>query len=167
MANNCCLCYPTVCSPTTPKKCPTGNCLYVPHLLVGSDNSVGPCEEEGLIPFEDTGIDTTLCGNTAPVYTILSHSQIFKNVTINSTGINFTTTIAIEEASVGIISYSVSCGKYASTATVTIILKQLCASVICSAGTYCDKCTGTCEDIEGSLTVAGSVLGAAGGLTTI
>lgn len=167
MSSNCCLCYPQVCSPSKPKTCFSGNCLYIPHLLVGSDDSVGPCNEEGLIPFADTGIDTTLCGNVAPTYTILSHPNIFTNVSINSTGISFTTTTAIEEASVGVITYAVSCSGYASTATATIILKNLCASVICPSGQLCAKCTGDCEDIAGSLTVSGSVLGTAGGLTTI
>jgi hypothetical protein len=164
--SNCCLCYPKVCGPKKPK-CPSGNCLYIPHLLVGSENSVGPCNETGFIPFVDTGIDTTLCGATPPIYTILSHSNIFTNVSIDSTGINFTTTTSIEEASVGVITYAVSCGANASTATATIILKNLCASVICPAGQFCEKCTGVCEDVPGSLVVSGSVLGATGGLTII
>lgn len=150
---SCCLCYPKVCTPSTPPKCPSGNCLYIPHLLVGSSDSVGPCNETGFIPFADTGIDTTLCGNTTPTYSILDKSNIFTNVTINSTGITFTTTTTIEEASMGVITYAVACGNYASTATVTIIIKNLCASVLCGATQLCDKCTGDCVDIEGDIIV--------------
>lgn len=165
--SNCCLCYGRVCNPPTPPACPSGNCLLIPHLLVGSEDSVGPCDEAGLIPFEGTGINTTLCGVTVPSYIILSHSNIFTSVSINSTGISFTTTTAIESASVGVITYAVSCGQYSSIATATIIIKNLCAGVICGSTQECDKCTGDCEDIPGSLAVSGSISGGSGGLTVI
>lgn len=165
---SCCLCYPTVCSPTTPtSKCPDGNCLRIPHLLVGSDNSVGPCGETGFIPFAGTGIKTTLCGTTTPTYTILSNSSIFTNVTIDSTGITFTTTSAVSQDSFGVIEYAVSCGKYASTATATIILKNLCASVVCPATQICDRCTGTCVDIDGDIAVSGISVNGTDVLTVI
>lgn len=166
--SNCCLCYPRVCSSPPPtSSCPNGNCLYIPHLLVGSEDSVGPCNEEGLIPFAGTGINTTLCGVTVPSYIILSHSPIFTDVSINSTGISFTTTTAIEEASVGVIEYGVSCGQYSSIATATIIIKNLCAGTLCGSTQTCNKCTGLCADIEGSLTVGGTSSGGSGGLTVI
>lgn len=168
MSNNCCLCYPQVCAPSKPKTCFSGNCLYVPHLLVGPTNSVGPCDETGLIPFEGTGLDTALCGNVAPTFTILSHSNIFKDVSINSTGITFTTTTSIEEASVGVIEYGVSCSGYASVASATIIIKNLCAGVLCGHGKHCNKCTGTCVDVPGNIKVGGIVLSTSnGGLSII
>lgn len=153
--SNCCLCYPQVvgCSSTPTSKCPDGNCLRLPHLLIGSEDSVGPCGETGFIPFAGTGIDTTLCGSTTPVYSIQSHSNIFTNVTINSTGITFTTTEANGFASAGLIEYSVKCGKYASISTVTIIIKNLCASSLCPDSEYCDKCTGDCESKTGDILI--------------
>lgn len=165
---SCCLCYPTVCTHTPPTpKCPDGNCLRIPHLLVGADNSVGPCGETGLIPFADTGINTSLCGLNPPTYTILSASNIFTNVSINSTGITFTTAATESNDSFGVIEYAVSCGKYASTATATIILKNLCASVICPTNQTCDRCTGNCVDIDGDIGVGGSALNGTNVLTVI
>lgn len=161
--NNCCICYPQIvdncngCPPGNPcpppPKCPTGNCLYLPHFLIGSENSVGPCNETGFIPFADSGLDTSLCGSTTPVFSIVSKSNIFKNVTIDSTGIHFTTTTANGEAPMGVIEYSVSCGLYSSISSVTIILKNLCVAAICPAGTMCNKCNGLCEPLPGDLSI--------------
>ena len=165
---SCCLCYPTVCAPTNPPpKCPDGKCLRIPHLLVGSDNSVGPCGETGLIPFQGTGINTSICGSNTPTYTIISKSNIFTNVSINSTGITFTTTSAVSEDSVGIIEYAVACGQYSSIASATIILKNLCASVICGPTQECNRCTGNCEDIEGNIVVSGLSVNSSDVLTVI
>ncbi len=165
---SCCLCYPTVCTTTPPtSKCPDGNCLRVPHLLVGAENSVGPCGETGFIPFSGTGLKTTLCGSTTPTFTIVSKSDIFTNVTINSTGITFTTTNAVSNDSFGVIEYSVSCAGYASIASATIILKNLCVGVICPATQICDKCTGTCVDIDGDIAVSGISVNGTDVLTVI
>ncbi len=146
---SCCLCYSRTVGCSTPPQssCPEGNCLKVPHLLVGSSDSIGPCNEDGVILFAGTGLDTTLCGLTVPTYMILSHSDIFTDVSITSTGIYFTSTTDVTTASTGIIEYAVSCGQYAATATATIILKNLCASVICSSTQACNKCTGLCEAV--------------------
>ena len=168
---SCCLCYPRVLGCSTPPKsaCPDGNCLRVPHLLVGSDDSVGPCGEEGLVPFANTGLDTTLCGLLPPTFTILSYSDIFEDVSITSTGIYFTTTSATSEDPVGIIEYGVSCGQYAATATVTIILKNLCVGVLCATNQLCNRCTGVCAGVPGGIVAGGSVTGSTnnGGLTVI
>jgi hypothetical protein len=164
--NNCCLCYPTVCSnptPTTPR-CPAGECLYLPHLLVGSENSVGPCGETGFIPFADTGLDTTLCGATTPTFSIISKSPIFTNVTITSSGVTFTTTTALSSDSVGIIEYGVGCGNYSTISSITIILKNLCAGIVCPQGQRCESCSGDCVNINGDLIIGerGPVTGGGG-----
>ena len=167
---SCCLCYPKVtgCSSTSTPKCPSGNCLVLPHLLVGSEVSVGPCGEQGFIPFEDTGLKTELCGLATPQFKIISYAPIFEDVSINSSGITFTTTQATSNASAGVIQYAVTCGKYGEYATATIILKNLCAGKICDANEFCDKCTGNCEPIPGGIKVGGtSVTTPSGGINVI
>lgn len=153
----CCLCYPSVtgCSTTPTPTCPDGNCLRVPHLLVGAANSVGPCGETGLIPFADTGLSTSLCDdiNTTPVFSIVSHSDIFTNVTINSTGITFTTTEDNGFQSAGLIKYRVKCGIYASEGTATIIIKNPCSGSACDQYETCNKCTGECEPIDSEVQI--------------
>ena len=153
---SCHLCFPNVIGPPNPPPkplCNNADCLFLPHLLVGSSNSVGPCDEEGLVPFENTGLNTTLCGLLPPTFSIRSHSDIFKDVTIDATGIKFTTTISKSNDPVGIIEYGVSCGQYSQTATVTIILKNLCVGSMCASNEVCNKCTGICELVVGDITI--------------
>lgn len=165
---SCCTCYAKSCSPKPPKsKCPTGNCLHLPHLLLGSGDSVGPCNETAFVPFEGTGIDTTLCGLATPVFTILSSSDVFKDVSITSSGITFTSVNDISNSNFGMIEYAVTCGKYSSMATLTVVFKNLCASVICGPTKECDKCTGNCVDKKGDLGTNGNVGNSLGGLTVI
>lgn len=153
----CCLCYPSVtgCSTTPTPSCPDGNCLRIPHLLVGAEDSVGPCGETGFIPFEDTGLSTTLCSdiNTTPVFSIVSHSEIFTNVSVNSTGITFTTTETNGFKSAGLIKYKVKCGIYSSTGTATIIIKNPCSGTACGQYQTCNKCTGVCEPIDSEVQI--------------
>lgn len=165
---SCCTCYAKPCSTTPPKsKCPTGNCLYIPHLLLGSESSVGPCNESALVPFEGMGFNTTLCGETPPVFTLLSHSDIFKNVIINDNHVQFQTTQEKSTAPFGKIEYAVTCGKYSTTSTITIILKNRCKSIVCSPGFKCNPCDGTCDPLPGALGVEGGIGNSLGGLTII
>lgn len=158
---NCCLCYgdqvgSNPCVPTTSDPCPT-NCLYAPSIVVSESNSVYPCGEAGLIPFDNLDFGTTICGENALTYSIVTYSAEVTSVSITSDGIAFTSTDAAADTLRATITYRLDCGGYATMGNVTIIFKSRCANVLCAAGFNCNGCTGDCDPIDVDISIeAGS-----------
>lgn len=155
---NPCLCTPpTTCdTPTTPS-CATGECIcFCDILILPTDIEAVACGQAGTISLLGQESDTTACGETTPVFTLLGFDgTFFSNAFIDTIDIISSVTLTwvpLEGAPnvTGNIVFQVSCGDLAKIVTVTIGRKNLCLNVVCPDGQICEECTGNCvEDPSG------------------
>lgn len=152
--DNCCICFPTSITssnPCSPKSKCGGTCLYIPDLLIGSANSVGPCNENGFIPF--TKNDTTICGTNPITFKVYSSTSNIQVTSITEEGIYFTSKSLLDsDDMVAKITFTTSCDEYATFTNVVVIYKNLCVGVPCGAGYICEKCTGDCIEAVSDIT---------------
>lgn len=142
------LCSCLVTSPPIEQTCPTGNCLYVPSILIHGPTSISNCGEQGFINILEK-TNTNLCTRRSLNRLV----QISKTSTNISAYINTSNQIVFQfintTSNVGTIKYKVSCGKYSKSDTITIVAKNMCYNVLCESGFTCNPCTGNCDPNTG------------------
>jgi len=126
-------------------------------------DQVAACDESAEI---DISPIVVKCGSTEKSYKIISSKNVTGIPTITATKITFTP--ADNNYASAEIIYKVSCGILSAIGKIVIVYKNNCVGVDCDSSERCNKCSGECVDIEGSLSVdVGSIIGINGGLTTI
>lgn len=150
------ICTCSVISP--PIKCDS-NCIQAPNMLVS--NSVTACDSSGEI---DISPIIAKCGGDTVYYNILSYKNV-SNPTITSSQITFTPVNNNYE--VGEITYKVSCGMLSDVGKITIVYKNNCDGITCPPNNTCNKCTGVCTPLDGSIGVGGSAINGTNTLTVI
>lgn len=121
------------------------NCIYAPDMLIS--DSVTACDLLGEI---DISPIVTKCGTNTKSYKILSSKNITGTPTITSSKITFVP--ANNNYAPGEIVYKVSCGMLSASGKIIIVYKNECTGVNCAVTEKCNKCTGNCEDLPGSIT---------------
>lgn len=151
-------------TPTTPTPCPTpSNCLTLCNIIIPPDESVGPCDKTGNIPFDN--FDYGACGVTTPTLQVINLAEIEEQgyITIDSideTGLTFTTTDqAVGNGKVEVCIQG-TCGIFQDIATIIIYIKDLCEGVICiEENFFCNPCSGACEVICPDISAPDSISG--------
>lgn len=147
------------CSVISPQVKCDSNCIQAPNMLVS--DSVTACDSSGEI---DISPIVTKCGTDTVYYNIISYKNV-ANPTISSSQITFTPVNNNYE--VGEITYKVSCGMLSDIGKITIVYKNNCSTITCPPNNTCNKCTGVCTPINGSIGVGGSAINGTNVLTVI
>lgn len=135
----------------TPDPCPTSacgaNCFILTTPLVQPVNSVGPCQQVGVIPISEDN-QYASCTGSDLVYTIEGYDEVgFDSVVFVDGDIQFTTSSTAVPNTYYEGVYRVRCkstgqGGYGRF---YVGIKDLCQYVSCNSGYVCNKCTGECE----------------------
>lgn len=138
------LCSCLVTSPPIDQVCPTGNCLYVPSLLIHGSTSISNCGEQGFIDIVSK-INTKLCDK----HSLNRLIQVTKTSTNMTAYVNTSNQIVFQfintTSNTGTIKYKVTCGKYSKSNIITVVARNMCYNVLCETGFTCNPCTGNCD----------------------
>lgn len=151
-----CFCFGE-CTPNNPDTpCKTGKCFQLGTIVVSCENSVGPCNQTGTIPFKCFCYP---CEN--PTFKITNLDQIKGLVvdSIDKDGVTVTTDGTLEPYDKVEICFKASCptedcDHKSDYGSVVIYIKDLCLGVDCATGSTCDKCNGECSEIAPEIEIS-------------
>lgn len=146
-----------------PGSCLGEGCIFVPHVLIKSVDSIYPCNETISIDMSDKLQFNSLQNNSIVEFEIIEHTSNFTNVyfqaTTDRSSIQIIATsnfqgLPAEDYKWGKIVYKVQQGRLSNIASATVIFKSYCTSKLIPTGCDCDPCTGNiiCENTDLEIT---------------
>lgn len=141
---------------TPSSDCAKNDCIFVPHLLIGKENSIYPCGEDISIDVSDKIKFKPGGDKSIAEFEILSYSSNLTNVYFEATGDRSIIKIRATSAYSGYpepdykfatISYKVQQGILSDAASVTIVFKNACDTKLVPTNSICNPCTGIITSI--------------------
>lgn len=157
--------------------CDEDCCLKACSAILPCSEAVGPCGQSGSLEVFSLSHKTTGCvvndSPSALTFSLVSFDpEHFVSASITTGGILTWVTQGPERKNkYGEIVFRVSCPSdcleetgackpLSSLGTFTVGIKDLCADVICGAGTVCDECSGSCADVDANLDISSVITNA-------
>lgn len=140
-----CSCSRIITNPPSTSTC-NGDCIFAPHMLLYGEDSVNMCGETKAVLWDEDCLDDCGCGTLTPAFRLESYSDNLKDVTVNSTGITFTSDWEEGDTMVADVTYIMTCGRLSSRGSLTIVFNNPCQNVVCPEGYICEHCEGECVD---------------------
>lgn len=138
--NDPCRCSTIITSPTTPTSPCNGDCIFAPHMLLHGDDSVIMCGATKSILWDEDCLNDCGCGALTPSFVLESYSTNLTAVSVDSTGITFTSAWEEGDSMVADVTYVMSCGRLSSRGSLTIVFNNPCLNVICPENYECNHC---------------------------
>lgn len=142
-----CSCIGTPTIVVTPPCPSSNNCLKLANIIVACKDGVGPLDTGTIDVITSSGASychlTTGCGSTSINLSLVDFDKnIFSNVTLSGTTLQWTTKDIETIGKFGIISLKGCCGDLASKFYVYVCVKDLCKCVSLQTSETCDPYTG-------------------------
>lgn len=122
--------------------------------------TIDPCGGTGSVDVI-TPNDLTDCGmNPIELSVTFYSTEGFADVTVNGDNIEFTSADTALPGVVYTIKYTIKCGDYLGTASLTVCFEDLCDGVSCDPLEHCDPCDGNCveDEIDLGVTITGTII---------